>query len=122
MEGILEAVKASETKVLTEIKSIKQDMSEIKSDINIHVLKEENMNLKVSIQNITTKSNILEVKSNETGVNVMDLCELTENIRLDIDYLKNVAEATNSRTDTLEENTEQLNRDRMANNMRIFGL
>jgi len=117
---VMSEFKYFEEGTMQEFKAIRNDVSSIKSDVDL--LKEEHHN--ICQEFITLKSmcmsNITKTLTNEQRVT--ELQNVVENMRLDIDALHDKLRATDSTIDALLEDVEQLKRKNISSNMHIFSL
>jgi hypothetical protein len=119
-ETILDAIKQSENKVLTQIRSVKTDISDIKNDISS--IRNDHIKLRSEVKDIGIKQASYEEALKSTSQKVDVLNEITENLRLHTDHLNNIVGRYNDTVSTLNEEVEQLNIKSISNNMRVFGL
>lgn len=120
LDDVIQAIQSSETKVLLEVRSMKDDISEIKSDLSS--LKLENEQMKMNMKSMHGRQSSLAELINNTNKNVDQLQECSENLRLDVDHINDLAEKNSMQLENLEDDLDRLNIAQISANMRVFGL
>ena len=106
-ERILKGIKKIEDKVLTQIMSVKTEISDIKK--NISSIRDDHIKLRPEVKDTGENQAIYDEALKVTNQKVEFLCVITENLRLDTDHLNNIAEAYNGSVLLLKDEAERLN-------------
>ena len=117
---ILQAIQSSERNILEEIRTMKLDIIDIKSDMT--TLKNENENMKINMKKLNDRQSSLAELIGDTNTDVTNLKDNYENVTLDIEHLNEQSENNSSKLEQLEEELEKIQVARLSSNMRFFGL
>lgn len=120
MEQVLIAIKASEDRVLGEIRSVKSEILSIKNDI----VSVKNDQVKTKIEVNSVKQNQVDMSSDITNLQKDNKClsELNDQMQLDIDFLHDTVDAKTVTIEKLEDDIDRLEVRARSDMMRIFGL
>lgn len=131
LDSILEAIKSSENKMLKQlsdsenkmvhkIQSVLSDLAVIK--IDIADLKSENQKVRDELEAVKMKANKIDSNSAANSVRVSDLEDISENLRIDVDFLQGQVNAKDDNLKTMRDDIEDLKRQSISDNRRVFGL
>lgn len=117
---ILDAIKASENRVLSELQEVKGDIKTMKSEIRY--VKNECIKTKEEVEIVKQKQFGYEKQLKSVQKNINHIQSENETMQLDIDQLHdNFGEHLSLMTD-LEDKIDRLERESRKSTMRIFGL
>ena len=119
-EILLAAIAASETKLLEEIRSVKDDIAIIKSEIA--TVKADSIKTKREIENLKTDQSKTNDKVKTATTNVNTLYSLQDQMQLDIDQLNDDFQTKVDLIEKMEEDIDILDARSRTHTMRIFEL
>lgn len=117
---IIEAIKASEERVLGEIRGVKLEINNVKQELA--AVKGECVQTKLDVNELKKiqRSMVSDIKQVQTDVKCLE--GHSETMQLDIDELNDMFQSKNELLNTLELNVENLERESRKGIMRVFGL
>ena len=120
MDTVLKATQDSESKVLGEIRSVRSEIIRICEDLTS--VKTKQVEDRQAINQLQKKqaNNTKDISNNVH--NIRDLCDLTHQMQLDIDYLNEVVESKSETIEKLEDVIDRLEKYTKADSMQVFGL
>ena len=120
MDTVLKAIQDSESKVLGEIRSVRSEIRMIRKDLKS--VKTKQLEDRQAINQLQ-KNQANSTKDISNAVhNIRDLCDLTHQMQLNIDYLNEVIESKSETIEKLEDDIDRLEKYTKADSMRVFGL
>lgn len=120
MDTILAAIKESESKLMSQMTFLQNDVAGIKQDLLS--IKAEQDCFRSQLNQIKQKHETLCSDIQNTDRLVEKCQQVTENVQLDVEWVSNCLDQQSDTVSFLQKEVERLNQKNISNNMRIFGL
>lgn len=120
MDTILAAIKDSESKLMSQMSILQNDVSGMKQDLLS--IKAEQDSFRSQLNQIKQKQDALCSEIQNTDRLVEKCQEVSENVQLDVEWVSNCLGKQSDTVSFLQKEVERLNQKSISNNMRIFGL
>jgi hypothetical protein len=119
-DELLAELKSMKTMLIEEIRAVKTDVAGVKNDVSL--LKRDIAEIRSDVTKVSKEQKINEIRVGKCEKDVVKLQDLSENLRIDTDYIDGRCNRHEDNISKLESGLDFLERYANREKMRIFGL